>query len=139
MTAFEPDWRIPSGAGRELGLGIVGATGFRASFGNPDHAGYFATIGPSLAWAVSDIGVATGMNTVMRTVGGAVGTTIGGALLTATVVGSGAPTEAGFTEAFTVSAGAGVLALAAALIVPRPRRDSVSPIVPASVMPTSWS
>jgi EmrB/QacA subfamily drug resistance transporter len=68
-------------------------------------------------------GVATGMNTVMRTVGGAVGTTIGGALLTATVVGSAAPTESGFTEAFTVSAGAGVLALLAALIVPRPRRD----------------
>ena len=67
-------------------------------------------------------GVATGMNTVMRTVGGAVGTTIGGALLTATVVG-GTPTESGFTEAFAVSAGAGVLALLAALIVPRPRRD----------------
>jgi len=68
-------------------------------------------------------GVATGMNTVMRTVGGAVGTTIGGALLTATVVGGSAPTESGFTAAFTVSAGAGVLALVAALIVPRPRRD----------------
>jgi EmrB/QacA subfamily drug resistance transporter len=68
-------------------------------------------------------GVATGMNTVMRTVGGAVGTTVGGALLTATVIGSSAPTESGFTAAFTVSAGAGVLALLAALIVPRPRRD----------------
>jgi EmrB/QacA subfamily drug resistance transporter len=68
-------------------------------------------------------GVATGMNTVMRTVGGAVGTTIGGALLTATVVGAAGPTESGFTAAFTVSAGAGVLALLAALIVPRPRRD----------------
>lgn len=68
-------------------------------------------------------GVATGMNTVMRTIGGAVGTTIGGALLTATVVGSGAPTESGFTGAFAVSAGAGVLALLAALIVPRPPRD----------------
>ncbi len=44
----------------DAGAGIVGATGFRASFGDPDHAGYFATIGPSLAWAVSDIGVATG-------------------------------------------------------------------------------
>lgn len=27
MTAFEPDWRIPSGAGRDLGIGIVGAGG----------------------------------------------------------------------------------------------------------------
>ncbi len=64
------------------------------------------------------------MNTVMRTIGGAVGTTIGGALLTATVVGGAAPTESGFTAAFTVSAGAGVLALVAALIVPRPPRDA---------------
>jgi EmrB/QacA subfamily drug resistance transporter len=71
----------------------------------------------------SQTGVATGMNTVMRTIGGAVGTTVGGALLTATVVGSAAPTESGFTAAFTVSAGAGVLALLAALLVPRPPRD----------------
>ncbi|MFN8624166.1 MAG: Gfo/Idh/MocA family oxidoreductase [Chloroflexota bacterium] len=27
MTTFEPDWRIPTGQGRELGIGIVGAGG----------------------------------------------------------------------------------------------------------------
>lgn len=27
MTAFEPEWRIPAGAGRDLGIGIVGAGG----------------------------------------------------------------------------------------------------------------
>jgi EmrB/QacA subfamily drug resistance transporter len=68
----------------------------------------------------SQTGVATGMNTVMRTVGGAVGTTVGGAILTATVVGGAPATESGFTTAFTISAGAGLLALLAAVIVPRP-------------------
>ena len=27
MTAFEPEWRIPEGAGRDLGIGIIGAGG----------------------------------------------------------------------------------------------------------------
>lgn len=44
----------------DAGIGIVGVTSNRASFGDPDHAGYFAALGPSLAWAVNDRGVATG-------------------------------------------------------------------------------
>ncbi len=42
------------------GVGIVGRTAGRASFGSPDHLGYFATLGPSTAWAVNARGVATG-------------------------------------------------------------------------------
>ena len=48
-------------AGRDIdtAYGIVGSTGSRASFGNPNHAGYFNT-GAGEANAVSPSGVATG-------------------------------------------------------------------------------
>ncbi len=42
------------------GIGIVGATNSRASFGDPHHAGLFAAAGISRAWGVNDRGVATG-------------------------------------------------------------------------------
>jgi hypothetical protein len=44
----------------DAGMGIVGATAARASYGNPDHQGFFPTVGPSTAWAVNPRGVATG-------------------------------------------------------------------------------
>ena len=68
-----------------------------------------------------DVGIATGINTIMRTVGGAFGAAIVTALLTAeTLPGSaGIPTEGAFTEAFAISAGGALLALAAAMAIPR--------------------
>jgi MFS family permease len=65
-------------------------------------------------------GVATGMNTVMRTLGGSVGGQIGASVLAGTVV-AGVPTEAGFTTAFVLAAGACALATLASLAVPRSR------------------
>jgi hypothetical protein len=44
----------------DAGYGIVGQTSGRASFGNPDHAGFFNTIGASSVAAVNARGVATG-------------------------------------------------------------------------------
>jgi len=64
--------------------------------------------------------VATGMNTVMRSLGGSVGSQIGASVLAATVVGHAAPTEHGFTIAFIVAAIACGLAALASLAVPRP-------------------
>ncbi len=67
-------------------------------------------------------GIATGMNTNIRTIGGAVGTTIFSAVVGATVGASGLPSENGFTTAFIVG---GALAAAGA-VVPffgRPRRE----------------
>jgi EmrB/QacA subfamily drug resistance transporter len=59
-------------------------------------------------------GVATGMNTIMRTIGGALGSQIIASILTANVIaGSGLPAERGFTIAFWLGAGVlfvGVLA-----------------------------
>jgi MFS family permease len=68
-----------------------------------------------------EVGIATGMNTVTRTVGGAFGAALVAALLTAdTIPGTrGIPTEAAYTEAFAASTLGAALALAAALMIPR--------------------
>jgi MFS family permease len=62
-------------------------------------------------------GIATGMNTIVRTIGGAIGSQVAAGIVTATLV-SGAPTERGFTIAFAASAGALAVAFLAALAVP---------------------
>jgi len=77
----------------------------------------------------SDVGVATGINTIMRTVGGAFGAAIVTALLTADTIGAtGVPTEHAYTEAFTISIGLSLLALLAALWIPRTRHPQRAPI-----------
>jgi MFS family permease len=68
----------------------------------------------------ADVGIATGINTVMRTVGGAFGAAIATAILAADTPGAGGlPGEGAYTAAFAFSAGAALLALGAALLVPR--------------------
>ena len=55
----------------------------------------------------SETGVANGMNTVIRTVGGVIGAQIGAAILAASAVGGGAvPAESGYITAFWVGAAA---------------------------------
>ena len=68
----------------------------------------------------SDVGIATGINTVMRTMGGSFGSAIATAILAAsTVSAADHPSEGAYTAAFAVSAVAGLLAFGAALLVPR--------------------
>jgi EmrB/QacA subfamily drug resistance transporter len=68
----------------------------------------------------SDVGIATGINTIMRTVGGAFGAAVVTALLSAdTIPGTPLPTEHAFTEAFAISAVGAILALVAAIAIPR--------------------
>ena len=67
-----------------------------------------------------DVGVATGINTIMRTVGGAFGSAVATAILTgSTLAGSPIPTEGAYTTAFILAACGGFLAFGAALMVPR--------------------
>ena len=84
----------------------------------------FASLANLIVEAVpaSQTGVATGMNTVMRSLGGSVGGQIGASVIAATVVGAALPTEAGFTSAFALAAGACALATLASFAVPRPER-----------------
>jgi hypothetical protein len=68
------------------------------------------------------------MNTVTRTVGGAFGSAVVAALLSAeTIPGTpGIPTENAYTEAFAVSTIGAALALAAALAIPRVRERAAA-------------
>jgi MFS family permease len=69
----------------------------------------------------SEVGIATGINTVMRTVGGSFGAAIATAILAGSTTGGGLPSEGAYTAAFVFSAVAGLAAVGAALLVPRPR------------------
>jgi len=64
-------------------------------------------------------GVATGMNTIMRMIGGAVGGQIAASSVAGTIVAGGFPDESGFTVAFLMSAVAAAGAFALALATPR--------------------
>ena len=68
----------------------------------------------------SQTGEATGMNTIMRTVGGAFGAQIAAAIITNHVEpGTTFPTESGFTTAFVLGAISVAVAFAAATLIPR--------------------
>jgi len=77
----------------------------------------------------TEMGVATGMNTVVRMIGAVVGGQVGAALLTARTIGdTGLPAESAFTTTFALSAVAALVASLVALsIVSKPLR----PLVPA--------
>ena len=81
-----------------------------------------------------EIGVASGINTVTRTVGGSFGAAVAAAILsTHTIAGTPVPTEGAYTATFAFSAFAGLLALAATLAIPRPdspraQRTDASPV-----------
>jgi EmrB/QacA subfamily drug resistance transporter len=72
---------------------------------------------------LGDVGVATGINTITRTVGGAFGAQLGATIVAAhTIPGTAVPVESGFTAAFWMAAGGALLAALAAAWVPRPSR-----------------
>jgi MFS family permease len=79
----------------------------------------FAALGNIVVQAVDDhqTGVASGMNTVMRTVGGALGGQLTATFL-ADHVRNGLPTVTGFTDSFVLSTCFLVVCTAAALLVP---------------------
>jgi EmrB/QacA subfamily drug resistance transporter len=72
-------------------------------------------------------GVATGMNAVMRTIGGAIGGQVAASLLAATLLADGLPGENGYTLSFAIMALALLAAVGAALAVPgrNPARSHV--------------
>jgi hypothetical protein len=64
------------------------------------------------------------MNTVTRTLGGAVGGQIAGSVIASSLGASGLPTEHAFTVAFILAACAGALGVVCALAVPGGSRGS---------------
>ena len=80
----------------------------------------FAALGNLIVQAVPihQTGVASGMNTVMRTLGGALGGQLSATFIAANTVG-GEPTVTGFTNTFVMATGFLVLCLLAGTLVPR--------------------
>jgi EmrB/QacA subfamily drug resistance transporter len=86
----------------------------------------------------SEVGIATGINTVMRTVGGSFGAAIATAILAGSTTTGGLPTEGAYTAAFAFSAVAGLAAVGAALLVPGPSaQPSGREAVPSPVTETT--
>jgi EmrB/QacA subfamily drug resistance transporter len=108
------EWEICVG-GAFLGVGI----GFS-----------FASMANLVVEAVprEEVGVATGINTIMRSLGGALGAQLVASLLTAkTLANSSVPSEAAYTDAFIVAGVAAGLAVIAALSIPQVRRPRPQP------------
>src|SRR4051794_28811738 len=108
-VAHGSEWEICVG-GALLGIGI----GFS-----------FASMANLVVESVprDEVGVATGINTIMRSLGGALGAQLVATLLTGKTIGNTPiPTESAYTDAFIVAAIAAGLATLAALAIPVTRR-----------------
>src|SRR5262249_43909518 len=66
-------------------------------------------------------GVATGMNTIVRTIGGAIGAQVAVSILSTHTLADGYPSEQGYTITFAVCCLVMVGAVLASLLVPRAR------------------
>lgn len=78
-------------------------------------------------------GVASGMNTVMRSIGGAIGTQIAATLIAGHRLASGLPAKTGYIDAFALSAALLAVCLAVSLAIPpgRPGRLAATPALVA--------
>lgn len=104
--AHDEPWQVALSSGL-LGVGVGAA-----------FAAMVALIAENVD--VREMGVATGMNTVVRMVGAVVGGQVGAAILTAHTIGStSVPTESAFTWAFGLSTVAALVAAAVALSITR--------------------
>ncbi len=89
-----------------------------------------------------EMGVAAGMNTVVRMIGGVIGGQVGAALLTARTIGdSSVPAESAFTITFMLSAIAALVAAGIAVSIgshpARRQLEALAPPAPASSARTS--
>ncbi len=73
------------------------------------------------------IGVASGMNSNLRTIGGSIGAALMSALVTGNLQANGLPAEAGFTEGFLAMGGLAGVAILIALLVPD-HRPTTAPL-----------
>ena len=81
-------------------------------------------------------GVASGMNTNLRTIGGSIGTAVVSSLISAQLLPSGVPVEAGFTHAFILMTVLAAVAVGAAVLVPVGTRSRPKQVLPAQSQPT---
>ena len=89
----------------------------------------FAALGNLIVGAVEphQTGVASGMNTVMRTLGGALGGQISATFIAHNVF-HGLPTVTGFTDSYWMATGFLIIAAVAGLLVPTARAAVSAPL-----------
>jgi 4-hydroxybenzoate polyprenyltransferase len=94
----------------------------------------FAAIPNLIVSAVSDreTGEATGVNTIMRNIGSAVGAQVAGSLIAAHVLASGLPQNAGFEISFLISAVGAIVAALSVLLIPGRGREAAADMQPAA-------
>jgi len=92
----------------------------------------FAAIPNLIVSAVSEreTGEATGVNTIMRNIGSAIGAQIAGTIIASHVLASGLPEGAGFKIAFLISAAGAMIAALAVLLIPGHRREPAPQLRP---------
>jgi predicted MFS family arabinose efflux permease len=92
----------------------------------------FAAMSSLIVGAVppEQTGVASGMNTNIRTVGGSIGAALMTSVVTADLAPTGLPRESGYTHGFGMLGGALVIAVLAVLLMPRPSQRNGSPVYP---------
>jgi EmrB/QacA subfamily drug resistance transporter len=75
-------------------------------------------------------GVASGMNTIVRTIGGAIGAEVAASILAANALASGYPSKHGYTVTFTLCAAVMAVGVVASLAVPGRRRGTAAAPAP---------
>lgn len=92
----------------------------------------FAALGNLIVQAVSpeQTGVASGVNTVMRTLGGALGGQLSATFIASNLAASGLPTVTGFTESYWMATGFLALCFGAGLLVPKALGRGTPPAPP---------
>jgi MFS family permease len=117
LAAANASWAIYLGAGL-MGIGV----GFA-----------FAASANLIVQAVrpDQTGVASGMNTIVRTIGGAIGAEVAATILAANTLASGWPDKHGYTVTFVICAAAMGVGVLAALAVPGRRNVVASAPLPA--------
>ena len=93
----------------------------------------FASIPSLIIGAVkpTETGEATGVNTIMRNIGSAVGAQVAGTMVATHVLASGLPADDGFTIAFAIGAGGAVIAALSILLIPGRPRGTMAVAQPA--------
>jgi EmrB/QacA subfamily drug resistance transporter len=93
----------------------------------------FAALGNLIVQAVppQQTGVASGVNTVMRTLGGAIGGQLSATFIASNLAASGDPTVTGFAESFWLATAFLALCFGAGLLVPKALGRSAPPSPPA--------
>jgi len=93
----------------------------------------FSALGNLIVQAVPayQTGAAGGMNTVMRTIGGAIGGQISATLISDHVGANGLPTVTGFTDTFVMATGFLIVCTLAGLLIPSRSRTAARELTPA--------